>query len=163
MFLGMANGKFAYFELILKLFGVSVLGWLVGIAVYFPAFWLGTDAVVSEYAPMIIRSSFGFSFSFYFFIFLPAIGLIPLVAPSFGNRWGRIALGLIIGGFCGLAWARAPMSYGHIYGPIPLTLAFASMGVAYGWGISLAFRDHLQRFRKKEDEESLLQHVSGKL
>ncbi len=160
MFLWMADIKSGYLEVILKLFGVSILGWLVGIAVYFPAFWLGTDAVVSKYVGTILGSSFGFSFSFYLFIFLPSIGLIPRVAPSFKNPWGRITLGLIIGVLCGIAWAREPMSYSAFYGPIPLTIAFASMGAAYGWGISKALGDQVQHSGQEEENETELQHVS---
>lgn len=144
----MAHGLNSYFELTLKLFGVSILGWIVGMAVYLPAFWLGTDTDVSDYVSTIVRSSFPFTFSFYLIIFLPSIGLIPRVAPSFRNLWGRITLGLIIGLFCGLSWAREPMAFSRVYGTIPLTFAFAAMGIAYGWGISRALGDHLPRHRE---------------
>jgi hypothetical protein len=122
---------------VLKLLGVSIFGWIAGMVVYLPVFWFLSKGDPKDYVATILGSSFGISFSFYLFIFLPCIALIPSVAPSFKNRGGRIALGIIIGALCGLSWAREPMSFSRFYGgPIALILAFSAMGLAYGWGIS---------------------------
>lgn len=122
---------------VLKLLGVSILGWVAGMGVYLPVFWFLSENDPKDYVASILGSSFGLTLSFYLCIFLPCIALIPRVAPSFKNRGGRIALGIIIGALCGLSWAREPMSFSRFYGgPVALILAFSSMGLAYGWGIS---------------------------